>query len=133
MSGKPDRKQLRMFGLSLGVVCLLWAGILAWRGKMSPVPWLLGAAPLLMLAAWRAPLLLLPIHRVWMPVAHAIARAMTWLLLTLVFFLAFTPYGLIMRALRKDPLQRKIERGRASYWILRRDGPPDPARLDKQY
>ncbi len=133
MKGTPDRQQLRMFGYSLGVVCLLWAGVLAWRGKSAPVPWLLGIAPLLALAAWRAPRLLLPIHRVWMPVAHAIARAMTWLLLTLVFVLVFTPYGFVMRAIGKDPLERKIERSRASYWIGRSDGPTDPARLEKQY
>jgi hypothetical protein len=122
-----------MFGLSLAVVCLLWAAILWWRGKSAPLPYLLGAAPLLALAAWLAPGLLWPIHKVWMPVAHAIARAMTWLLLTAVFVLVFTPYGIVMRALGKDPLERKIDRSRASYWITRRDGPPDPARLEKQY
>jgi hypothetical protein len=115
------------------VVCLLWAAVFAWRGKSAPLPWLLGASPLLMLAAWKAPQLLSPIHRVWMPVAHAIARGMTWLLLTLVFVLVFTPYGFVMRLFGKDSLERKIDRGRASYWITRSGGPPDPASLEKQY
>lgn len=133
MSKKPDRKELRTFGLSLGVVCLIWALVFWWRGRSAPIPWLLGASPVLILLALTAPVALRPLHMVWMPVAKGLARAVTWLLLTGVFFLVFTPYGVIMRALGKDPLERKIDRARPSYWIIRRDGPFDPARLEKQY
>ena len=133
MSKKPDRKELRTFGLSLGVVCLIWAAIFWWRGRTAPIPFFLGASPILLLLALAAPQALRPLHTVWMPVAKGLARAMTWLLLTGVFLLVFTPYGLIMRALGKDPLERKIDRKRASYWIIRHDGPFDPARLEKQY
>jgi hypothetical protein len=133
LSAKPDRKELRTFGLSLGVVCLLWAGILWWRGHRAPLPWLLGAAPVLALLALAAPAALGPIHRVWMPAAKAVARALTWLMLTLAFYLVFTPYGIVLRMLGKDPLDRGFEKGRASYWIRRSDGPFDPERLRKQY
>jgi hypothetical protein len=68
-----------------------------------------------------------------MPVAHGISRLTTWLLLTLVFVLAFIPYGMILRLLGKDPLERRIDRSRSSYWIAREERRPDPARLDKQY
>jgi hypothetical protein len=133
VSAKPDRKELRTFGLSLGVVCLIWAGILWWRGHRAPLPWLLGAAPVLVLLALAAPAVLGPVHRVWMPVAKGIARALTWLLLTLTFYLVFTPYGIVLRMLGKDPLDRGFEKGRASYWHRRSDGPFDPERLGKQY
>jgi hypothetical protein len=133
VSGGIDRKELRTFGLSLGAVCLLWAGILWWKGATAPIPWLLGAAPVLALLALAAPIALWPIHKVWMPVAKGIAKVLTWLLLTLTFYLVFTPYGVIMRLLGKDPLQRRIERGSASYWIRREGGKFDPDRLRKQY
>ena len=133
MSAKPDRKELRTFGISLGVVSLIWAAVMAWRGKAGAVPWLVGAAPVLFALAWLAPAALRPVHLVWMPVARGIARAMTWLMLTTVFYLVFTPYGVILRLLRKDALDRRIDRGRSSYWITRRDGPFDPSRLDRQY
>ena len=131
---KPiDRKELRNFGLSLGVVCLLWAGFLWWRGHLGPIRWLVGASPILVLLALTAPIALHPIHRVWMPVARGIARGLTWLLLTLVFYLVFTPYGIVMRALGKDLLRCRIDRDRPSYWISRDDGPFQPERLRKQY
>lgn len=130
---RPDRKELRTFGLSLAVVCLIWAGVLYWRGKAAPVPWLLGLSPLLAVLAALAPAALRPVHRVWIPVAHGIAQGLTWVLLTLVFFIVFTPYGMIARILGKDPLERKRDPARSSYWILREDGPFDPKSLDRQY
>lgn len=133
MSGSIDRKELRTFGLSLGGVCMLWSGILWWKGATAPIPWLLGAAPVLALVALTFPVLLWPIHKVWMPVARGIAKVLTWLLLTIAFYLVFTPYGVIMRLAGKDPLERKIDRGRASYWHRREVGTFDPERLRKQY
>jgi hypothetical protein len=133
LSAKPDRKELRNFGLSLGVVCLIWAGILWWRGQDAALPWLLGAAPVLALLALTVPIALWPIHRVWMPVAKGIARALTWLLLTLTFYLVFTPYAIVLRLRGKDPLDRGFEKDRVSYWHRRSDGPFDPERLRKQY
>jgi hypothetical protein len=129
----PDRKELRTFGVSLGVVCLLWAGILWWRGHAAAVPWLLGAAPCLVLLALAAPTALRPIHRVWMPVARAIARVLTWILLTLAYYLVFTPFGVVMRILGKDPLHRRFEPEAATYWEPRNGGPFDADRLTKQY
>ncbi|MCA9751925.1 MAG: hypothetical protein KC591_07015 [Gemmatimonadetes bacterium] len=133
MKTPPTAKELRNFGLSLGVVCLIWAGVLTWRGHPEPVKWLLGAAPVLATLGLAWPAALGPLHRVWMPVAHGIAQALTWVLLAVVFYVVFTPYGLISRALGKDPLDRKIDRNRPSYWIRREDGPFDPERLKRQY
>jgi hypothetical protein len=129
----PDKKELRTFGISLGVVCLVWAGVLWWRGHGAAVPWLLGASPCLILLALAAPIALRPIHWVWMPVARAIARAMTWLLLTLAFYLVFAPFGIVMRMLGKDPLHRRFEPEAATYWEARNDGPFDADRLTRQY
>lgn len=128
-----DRKELRTFGISLGVVCLIWAGVFWWRGNHAPIKWLVGASPVLILLGLLAPAVLYPLHRVWMPVAKGIAKVLTWLLLTLVFFLVFTPYGMIMRLLGKDPLERRIEPGRKSYWIRRERVPFDRDRMSKQY
>lgn len=129
----PTKQELRTFGLTLGGVCVAWAGILYWRDEGGAAKWLLGAAPVLAALALTVPVALRPIHFVWMPVARGIARGLTWLLLTLVFVLVFTPYGLVARMFKKDPLERKIDRARESYWHRRDDGPFDPERTRKQY
>jgi hypothetical protein len=130
---RADRKELRMFGISLGVVCLLWSGILWWRGHTAPIRWLLLASPVLIALAALAPQALGPLHRVWMPVAKGIARLLTWILLTAAFFLVFTPYAVILRILGRNSLEPSWEPDRPSYWIRRSDGPFDPNRTLKQY
>ena len=115
-SPRPDRKELRTFGISLGVVCLIWAAILWWRGHGGAIPWLVGAAPILVLLGLVAPMALWPLHRVWMPVARGIARVLTWVLLTLAFYLVFTPFGIVMRILGKDPLHRKFPADAKTCW-----------------
>jgi hypothetical protein len=132
LSSGIDKKELRTFGLSLSVVCLIWCGILYWKGHTGAIPYLLGASPVLAVLALVAPTALWPIHKVWMPVAKGIAKLITWLVLALAFYVVFTPYAVIMKLLGKDPLERKIEKDRASYWHERTD-PYDPERLRKQY
>lgn len=129
----PTLKELRTFGLSLGGACLVWAGILWWRGKPGASLWLVGIAPVLALLALTVPAALRPIQRVWMPVARGIAHAITWLFLTIAYYLVITPYGLLMRMTGNDPLERKYEPERASYWIQREKKPFDPKNLTRQY
>jgi hypothetical protein len=132
-AAKPDRKELRTFGLSLAVVALIWAAVVWWRGHGGAIPWLIGASALLAGLALAAPVALRPVHRVWMPVAHAVSRVLTWILLTAVFFLVFVPFGALRRTFGKDPLMRAGLRPGESGWIRRSPEAADPARATKQY
>ena len=129
----PDRKELRTFGLTLGVVCIVWALILHFRGHPGGVRWFLGIAPVLVLLALTAPRALRPLHFVWMPLARGLARVLTWLLLALAFYLAFTPYSLVLKLLGKDPLERRFEPQRSSYWTRREPKPFDPHAMKRQF
>ena len=130
---RPDRRELRTFGLSLAVVALLWVAVLAWRGHPGAAPWLIGASAVLGLLAWLAPGGLRPIHYVWMPVARGIAWGLTWVLLTAVFLIVFLPVGALRRAAGKDPLLRGRLAPGQSGWIARPPGESDRARAAKQY
>jgi len=50
----------------------------------------------------------------------------------IIFFLAVTPIGLILRVAGKDRLNRKIDRGAKSYWIERRPPGPPPETMINQ-
>ncbi len=127
------KKDLRTFGLTLGAAALVWAGILWWRGKPNAALWLAGIGPGLALLALTIPEALRPLHRVWIPAARAVALAITWLFLTLAYYLVITPYGIVMRLMGKDPLERKFEPALASYWVPRDRKPFDPTSLERQY
>ncbi len=49
--------------------------------------------------------------------AHGVGTAMTWLLMTVLFYLLFLPVGLVMRAAGKLAFTRFADPALASYWI----------------
>jgi hypothetical protein len=50
-----------------------------------------------------------------------------------MFFLVITPMGLVMRALRRDPLRRQFEPQGESYWIRREPPGPQAKDLPEQF
>lgn len=60
-----------------------------------------------------------PAYNVWMKVAHFIGGTITVILLSTIFYLVFGVIGIILRILKKDYLDRKIEYNKKSYWIKR--------------
>ena len=67
-----------------------------------------------------------------MKLAHVLSIVMTSVLLTLTYYLVMTPMGFLMKLLGKDPMERKFDRGKESYWIaIDPDGPA--SRPDKPF
>ena len=84
-----------------------------------PTAWSLG----LLILAGAALVLAAGLPRAWAPVqaeldrlGRALAAALTWVLLVLVFGLVFIPGRLGLAVLRRDPLRRRPEPRRPSYW-----------------
>ena len=57
-----------------------------------------------------------PLYRAWMKGAHFIGTAFTGILLCVIFYLVFAPVGIVLRILRKDLLDQKMEAGKMTYW-----------------
>ena len=51
----------------------------------------------------------------------AVATGLTWVLLTLLFLLVFTPGRLVLRLRRADPMRRAFPTSNATYWVNRTD------------
>jgi hypothetical protein len=78
---------------------------------------LFATAAILVAASIASPRGLLPaIERGVTSLAEMFARALTWLIMTLVFFLFFVPFGLLMRRGERDHLRRKFDPDAATYW-----------------
>jgi hypothetical protein len=133
----PDERTLRRFGLL--ALCVFGAlGACAWRGMpplaLDPGPlrsalacglWALAGSAGLLALLWprgnRA--LYVGLSLLGYPVGLVVSHAM----LALLFFAVFTPVGAGMRLLGRDPLERALERGRASYWTKARGRQPKPS------
>lgn len=57
-----------------------------------------------------------PIYNAWMTVIRAFSWVLVRILLTGLFFTVFLLYGVSLRLLRKDPMQRKIHTEELTYW-----------------
>ena len=118
-------RELRNFGLIFAALLALVAGVLLpwlWSFGWPRWPWLLAgliAACALLRPAWlRGP------YRYWMKFGHALGWFNTRLLLGLVFFLLFVPFGLIARLFGKDPLHKGFDPAATTYRVPSVARPP---------
>jgi hypothetical protein len=122
----------RTFGFVFGVFFVL---IGAWPllHAGSPRWWALAvAAVFALVAAWR-PTLLAGLNRWWMKLGLLLGRIVSPIALGLLFYFVFTPIGLIMRLLGKDPLLLRRDAGATSYWRRREPPGPRPDSMTHQF
>ena len=128
---KIDKKTLRNFGLLFFVVLGAMGGLSYWKGG-SNWRWFIGGSGLCLILGLFLPFLLKPFYKVWMIFAFLLGWVMTRIIVTLTFFLIFTPVGFVLRILGKDLLNEKIDRSVSTYW-LRHEPISDKSRYLKQY
>jgi hypothetical protein len=112
-------EQARKTALIVGGVLLLLAAWNLYRGRMTALYVLCGIACALFLVGLLLPPLARQFHILWMRLAGALGYINSRILLSLMFYGVFTPYGLVMRLFGRDPLHRR-EAQRESYWIPRK-------------
>jgi hypothetical protein len=113
------------------VVAAVLAAFAAWnlyRGRTN-VASLAGALGLLLAlvgALWAAGAR--AFHRGWMRLAVTLGHVNSRVLLTLIYYGLFLPYGVVSRLARRDPLDRRSP-PRESYWVAR----PRPRQPREQF
>ncbi len=127
-----DKKEFRKFGVTIGLFLVIVGLFLFFRKNDHAVT--VGIIGIGFLGIGLVlPIILRPFFILWMSLAAVMGFIMTRVILSLVFYLIFTPVGLVLRLLRKDLLNRKIEPDRQSYWELRLEDGYDPKNSEKQY
>jgi len=127
-----ETRRLRKFGFVVGGVFTAFLVIFVLRHKHH-VPFYVSAVagPTLLFGALVWPRALAPVERGWTLLAHALGWVNTRILLALVFFVVLAPVALVMRLFGKDPLERRRDRRRPTYWRTRE--PAEPDRLTRPY
>ncbi len=122
----------RQFGLVAGLLLLVvsvWP--LLWHGRVR-MPVLVASATIQLVAAL-APFLLRPLNRAWTALGAVLARVVNPLAMAALYYLVFTPFGLLLRLLGKDPLRLRADPQAASYWIAREPPGPPPETMANQF
>jgi hypothetical protein len=117
----PTPREVRQFALlALPAFCLLLAGLGLFRYASWPAALLLtGAAIASAVLGLLRPRWMRAVLIAWMWAAWPIGWVVSHLLMAIIYYLVIAPIGLIMRALGRDPLQRRLDRDAATYWTPR--------------
>lgn len=109
------KKTYNRFGLTM-TACFAGLAVLVYlRHHTFSRPLSALAAGFLVLAVG-APFVLKPVYTLWMKLGLVLGWLNTRILLGLVFFLIFTPVGLLLRIFGRDLLDRSWDKYAPTYW-----------------
>jgi hypothetical protein len=130
---KPSAKQLRQFS---AVEIVFFAIVSAWlyyntsSFQVAVTVFVVAVVVGVLGLIW--PAFVRPVYMVWMAIAFPIGWLVSHLLLAVLFYLAISPIGIIMRLCGYDAMQRKFDPQAETYW-KRREPNDDPERYFKQF
>jgi hypothetical protein len=117
------RDSNRSFGLLIGGVLLLVAGLHYWKDRPDFFAWLI-VGVVFVAVGLLMPRTLAPLRRLWLKFGHLMSIVVSPIILTLMYVLAIVVTGVLIRLFGKDLLSLKLKPEETSYWIKR--NPPGP-------
>ncbi len=116
----------RKFGLLVGGVMLALSGVSHWRGHTVAPIVLAALGGFLVVGGALVPARMGPIYRAWMGLASLLSKITTPIFMGIIYYLIFTPVGLVRKAFGHNSLRRPPG---DTFWI---DRPPGKRRGDLQ-
>lgn len=129
---KSERSDLRKFGTTMGVVLSLLGGLLLWRDHNCYF-YLFILSAIFLFFGLTLPVVLKPVHKIWMTLSLLLGWLMTRVILTVLFYLIITPIGLLLRLFGKDFLTLKFEKNKKSYWIPKQTVKCEKSDYERQF
>jgi hypothetical protein len=132
---RPDavrRSSNRTFGLVFAAFFFLLAILPLIRGHASRW-WALPSSAVFLIAAILAPKVLSPLNQAWTALGIALHKITSPIILGILFYFVFAPFGWLLRRMGKDFLRLRPAPASDSYWILRQPPGPEPASMSKQF
>lgn len=127
-----SKENLRKFGITMGIVFLLITLIIFIRHRYNILPTLI-ISLIFFVVGLISPVLLKPIYVIWMKLAFILSWINTRLILWIIFYLIFTPIGIVLRAFGVDLLDRRIEKDKGSYWKKKEKKVFSPLNYERQF
>ena len=122
---KSGKKELREFGIVMGVVFGIFTGFLFWRHRPYFRPASLSIFHFIF--AFFLPAALKPLQKIWMTIGIMMGFVMSRVILTVLFYLLLSPLALISRLSGKKYLDLAFHKPDPTYWN------PVNAKKEKEY
>ena len=129
---KSEKSDFRKFGITIGIILLMIAVFLFWKEKESSQIFLTVGIVLFAFGI-AIPVVLKPIYWIWMIFATILGWIMTRVILSLLFYIIFTPIGLISRLFGKQFIELKWDKTNSTYWFYRSRDVFEKEKYEKQF
>jgi hypothetical protein len=131
-SSSTNTSETRRFG----VIAFVFFGCLSALGlytKKAIPSYLFGFLSIVGFSFILFPSQLRPVYGAWLRIAYLLGRAVTILILTLVYYLVITPAGFIKCLVSGTPVPVKFNKDATSYWVVRTESIQPKERFIKRY
>lgn len=122
----------RVFGLVFTAFFAVVALLPLWSGR-GPRVWAAVLSGLFFLLALAIPKVLAPLNRAWTLLGMLLHKVTSPIILGILFYLVFTPFGWVLRRTGKDFLRLTTAPDAGSYWIVRQPPGPDAKSMTNQF
>jgi Saxitoxin biosynthesis operon protein SxtJ len=129
---KETKKDLRKFGLTVGIVLAAIGTLLFYFEKSSAIYFII-IGGLLILLGILLPQLLKPLNKIWMGLAIVLGFIMTRVILTTLFYLVITPIGFLAKIFGKKFMLLKYDKSAKTYWEKRSVIHKKPIDYERQF
>lgn len=132
----PATGPIRLRGALQATAGLTVAGALAWFGHRTPAVVVGAIASVIGLSALVSPLgVFAAIEHAFTVLGTWFGKALTWLVLPMIFYAFFVPFGALFRRGRRDSMRRYFDRETPTYWTTRgtRDARSGSPSHERQY
>ena len=129
---KSEKRDLRNFGITIGVALGILAGLLWWKEKDTYTIFIILSLAFIFFGL-ALPTLLRPLQKAWMTLAVILGFFMTRVILSILFYFVFTGIGLGARLFGKQFLDLKKDHTKKSYWIYRKSTVFNKESYEKQF
>lgn len=129
---KESKKDLKKFGLTLGIAFIVISGILIVTKKNAGIYF--GAFGIIItMLGLIAPMKLKLLNKLWMSLSVILGWFMTRVILIILFYIALVPISLLTKLSRKNFLDLKIEKDKLSYWQKREREKSNTVDFERQF
>ncbi len=129
----PSRHELLWFGARFALFFGQIGGLIWWKFEAATVAYVVWSiAATITIVFYALPPIRKPIYLGWIHLAYPIGWVVSHTAMAIIYYLVFTPIGLIMRLFGRDPMERRLDRSAASYWV-EHDPAGEPGRYFRQF
>lgn len=116
------------------VALALFSLIAVWKARWMITYGMWAIAVLgFLLPALTYPEILRPVHKYWMKFALFLGWINSRIILSLLFYLVFTPIAIFHKIIGRDPMTRKLDKEEKTYWIDRSKDQYNPKHFERQF